>query len=139
MFAWAGLRCRATGHAAARAHHPMTFATIHGSFGKMGMTDATNTKRMISGMTAADFGQNDSRFGLSPPRLGGKSGFTGQPPPRPGKTTVVWGRRRLVRVIKALLPSRRRRVRAKRQSFGRAAAASGGKKRFCRGAAAAPG
>ena len=48
---------------------------------------------MLSDMMAAVSGQNDSRFGLPPPRLGEKSGFTGQPPWRVGKTTVVLGSR----------------------------------------------
>jgi hypothetical protein len=85
---------------------------------------------MVFDMTAAVSGQNDSRFGLPPPRRGGKIGFTGLPPWRPGKTTVVWGSRCRVRVIKALLPPSRRRVQAKRQPFRGAAAASGVKKGF---------
>jgi hypothetical protein len=70
-------------------------------------------------------GQNDSRFGVPTSRRGEKSGFTGLPPWRAGKTTAVWGNRRLVRVIKALLPPSRRRVRVKRQSFRGVAASAG--------------
>jgi hypothetical protein len=39
-------------------------------------------------------GQNDSRFGMPPPCLGGKSGFAGSPPPRRGETTTVMGWKR---------------------------------------------
>jgi hypothetical protein len=60
-------------------------------------------------------GQNDSRFGLPPPRRGEKSAFTGQPPWRPGKTAVVWGSRRRVRGKKEVLPGRHRRAGVKRQ------------------------
>ena len=105
----------------------------------MGENHATNRKQGISDIATAVSRQNDSRFGVPPPRRGDKSGFTGPPPWRPGKTTVVWGSRCRVRVIKALLPGSRRRVQAKRQPFRGASAVSGVKKRFCRVAAAAPG